>query len=92
MMSESSARAINTKAARLRRLWRGNDTNHRSSGLALGRPLLAPVEPGILKRGAHGITARELIAMARAARAEGTSVASSHGRSEDIYIHGEHGR
>jgi hypothetical protein len=92
MMTESSAEAIKARAARLRRLWRGNDMNHRASGLALGRPMLTPAEPRILKRPAHGITARELIGMARAARAEGASATSPQGQSGNDSIRGERGR
>ncbi len=57
-----------TKAVRLRRLWRGRDLGIETSGVARGRPMLtAPVEAGLLP--CRGLTARELIGMARAARA-----------------------
>ncbi len=51
---------------RLRRLWRSQGTRLGSSGLALGRPVLA-VAPAP-EMPARGLTARELINMARAAR------------------------
>ncbi|MCJ2033520.1 hypothetical protein [Methylobacterium sp. J-068] len=67
MAGEATALATNTKAARLRRLWRTRDTSIRSSGIAQGRPPLAAApESGPLP--AQGLTARELISMARAAR------------------------
>lgn len=68
MAPETTAGTIDTKAARLRRLWRSHDMTIRSTGLALGRPVPVATEQGILRRPAHGVTARELINMARAAR------------------------
>jgi hypothetical protein len=47
------------KAARLRRLWRSQDTRLRSSGLARARPLLAAPAEALLP--SRGLTARELI-------------------------------
>jgi hypothetical protein len=76
MASGIKAGGIDTKAAQLRRLWRGHDTNLRCSGLAMGRPVLATKEQSALRRPAHGVTARELIAMARAARAGSVPAAS----------------
>lgn len=58
------------KAARLRRLWRSQDMRLRSSGLARARPLLAAPAEALLP--SRGLTARELINMARAARAAGS--------------------
>lgn len=56
------------KAARLRRLWRSQDARVQASGLARARPAPAPParDDG---PGSRGLTARELINMARAARA-----------------------
>ena len=68
MRSVSNGGASDTKAVRLRRLWRSHDTNVRASGLALGRPALVARGQGGPGRSAHGMTSRELIAMARAAR------------------------
>jgi hypothetical protein len=65
------ARAEDSRAARLRRLWRSQDTTLRSSGLALGRPVLAMARPEASDVPTRGLTARELINMARAARREG---------------------
>ncbi|KQP27441.1 hypothetical protein ASF27_21025 [Methylobacterium sp. Leaf102] len=73
MRSVSDGGANDTRAARLRRLWRSHDTNVRTSGLALGRPALVATGQGALRRPAHGMTARELIAMARAARSGSAS-------------------
>lgn len=62
------------KAARLRRLWRSQDARVQASGLARARP--APALPARDDGpGSRGLTARELINMARAARA-GTAPAS----------------
>lgn len=57
------------RAARLRRLWRSQDTRVHASGLARARPVPAPParDDG---PPARGLTARELINMARAARSE----------------------
>lgn len=69
MASETRASVKDTKALRLRRLWRSRDTGLQTSGIARGRPGLAgPPEAGSLP--ARGLTARELIGMARAARGE----------------------
>ncbi|MCK2054198.1 hypothetical protein [Methylobacterium sp. 37f] len=57
------------RAKRLRRLWRRHDSNLRSSGLAQGRPLMT-TRPEETDLPARGLTARELINMARAARRE----------------------
>ncbi|MGU3362716.1 hypothetical protein ACLBWX_20520 [Methylobacterium sp. M6A4_1b] len=69
-------RASDSRAMRLRRLWRSQDATLRSSGLALGRPVLATVRramarPEASEVPARGLTARELINMARAARRDG---------------------
>ena len=56
------------RAARLRRLWRSQDARVQASGLARARP--APALPARDDGpGSRGLTARELINMARAARA-----------------------
>ena len=66
------ARADRARALRLRRLWRSHDTTLQASGLALGRPVLtakaASAAPEASEIPARGLTARELINMARAAR------------------------
>jgi hypothetical protein len=65
-------RADKARALRLRRLWRSHDTTLQSSGLALGRPVLtskaATARRDTPQTSAGGLTARELINMARAAR------------------------
>ena len=65
-------RADKARALRLQRLWRSHDTTLQSSGLALGRPILttkpATARPDASEIPARGLTARELINMARAAR------------------------
>ncbi|KQP39240.1 hypothetical protein ASF49_21510 [Methylobacterium sp. Leaf104] len=72
----SGIRASDSRAMRLRRLWRSQDATLRSSGLALGRPVLATIRPAMAgpeasEVPARGLTARELINMARAARRDG---------------------
>jgi len=68
------ARTEETRAdkARALRLRRSHDTTLQSSGLALGRPVLttkaATARPDTPQTAAGGLTARELINMARAAR------------------------
>lgn len=68
------ARTEETRAdkARALRLRRSHDTTLQSSGLALGRPVLttkaATARPDTPQTSAGGLTARELINMARAAR------------------------
>ena len=62
------------KAARLRRLWRSQDARVQASGLARARP--APALPARDDGpGSRGLTARELINMARAARTGAARVA-----------------
>lgn len=62
-----TGRPETSKAARLRRLWRSQDARVHASGLARARP--APVLPARADEApARGLTARELINMARAAR------------------------
>ena len=71
MPRETEAWANDTKAAWLRRLWRSQDTSLHSSGLAKGLPALTSRLPEALQLPSHGLTARELINMAREARGKG---------------------
>ena len=67
MASETTAPVKETKAVRLRRLWRSRDLRIQASGIARARPVSSALaDTAALPR--RGLTARELIGMARAAR------------------------
>lgn len=67
MANETTALAKETKAVRLRRLWRSRDMGIAMSGIARGRPV-SSAGTATATLPPRGLSARELIGMARAAR------------------------